>query len=382
MVRAGGMQRRRSGGGSVPAGHHAVDVSRKLRVGGTGVPARAAAHAGLQPDVRTQRNRATPQIAARRAVVSAPGDARRRALLRVPGARGRSLSTGAGRGGPRARTGQGRRVRCRATAGDSLLRAAPRPCPGVAGVAVLLGRPTLATRFLAIEDTTWLATSADNQPAPIPLEAARAGLALLAYSAAGAPGDSIAAYEHRIEDLLASVPPSRRPTLRSALLDRPAELAFDALGLRPAHRVQPPGPHEAMRLQWSLAHGDTTLVRRALDSLARGGSGRLAPGKSTPDGVYVDARLLLAVGDTATAVRTLDAPLDSLVALHTATLRFLPIAGALVRMMALRANLAVAPGEEQTARRWARAVVTLWSGAEPALRPTITAMNGILAPAR
>ena len=266
--------------------------------------------------------------------------------------------------------------------GDSLLRAAPRPCPGVAGVAVLLGRPTLATRFLAIEDTTWLATSADNQPAPIPLEAARAGLALLAYSAAGAPGDSIAAYEHRIEDLLASVPPSRRPTLRSALLDRPAELAFDALGLRPAHRVQPPGPHEAMRLQWSLAHGDTTLVRRALDSLARGGSGRLATGESIPDGVYVDARLLLAVGDTATAVRTLDAPLDSLVALHTATLRFLPIAGALVRMMALRANLAVARGEEQTARRWARAVVTLWSGAEPALRPTITAMNGILAPAR
>src|SRR2546428_7801191 len=53
----------------------------------------------------------------------------------------------------------------------------------------------------------------------------------------------------------------------------------------------------------------------------------------------------LAVGDTATAVRTLDAPLDSLVALHTATLRFLPIAGALVRMMALRANLAVARGE-------------------------------------
>jgi hypothetical protein len=51
-------------------------------------------------------------------------------------------------------------------------------------------------------------------------------------------------------------------------------------------------------------------------------------------------------------------------------------------MMALRANLAVARGEEQTARRWARAVVTLWSGAEPALRPTITVMNGILAPAR
>jgi len=261
--------------------------------------------------------------------------------------------------------------------GDSLLRIAPRPTAGIAGVAVLLGRPALARRLFAPEDTAWLSASADNQAVTFPLDAAQAGLALLAYAAVGAPADSIAAHERRIEDLMAGLPVSRRAATRSALLDVPAELVFDALGLRPAHRTGPPGPRQAMALQWRLAHGDTASVRALLDSLSRAGGGRLASGESTPDGVYIDARLLLAVGDTATAVRTLDAPLDSLVALHTATLQYLPLAGCVVRMMALRANLAAARGARPAAQRWARAVVTLWSGAEPALQPTVTQMRRI-----
>ena len=266
--------------------------------------------------------------------------------------------------------------------GDSLLRVAPKPTPGVAGVAVLLGRPTLARHFLATADTAWLSGSADNQSVAIPLEVAQAGLTLLAYAAAGAPADSIAAYERRIAERMPDIPAARRAATRSALLDVPAELVFDALALRPAHRPGSPGPHQAMALQWRLAHGDTASVRALLDSLARAGGGRLASGESTPDGVYIDARLLLAVGDTATAVRTLDAPLDSLVALHTATLEYLPLAGCLVRMMALRADLAAARGEASAAQRWARAAAALWSGAEPGLLPTVTRMRRITGPAR
>jgi len=261
--------------------------------------------------------------------------------------------------------------------GDSVLRVAPRPTAGVAGVAVLLGRPILARHSLAIADTAWLSGSADNQPVLFPLEVAQTGLVLLTYAAAGAPLDSIAVYERRTEDRLAGIAASRRPATRSALLDLPAELAFDALGLRPAHREGPPGPHWAMLLQWRLAHGDTAGVRATLDSLSRIRGGRLATGESTPDGVYLEARLLLAVGDSATAARTLDAPLDSLTALHSATLRFLPLAGCLVRMMALRADLAAAQGDVRTARTWASAVVTLWSGAEPVLQPVVTRMKRI-----
>ncbi len=264
--------------------------------------------------------------------------------------------------------------------GDSVLRVAPNPTAGIAGVAILLGRPALASRLLAPEDTAWLTASADNQAVAFPLEAARAALALLAYASAGAPVDSIRAYERRIENLVAALPSSRRAAIRSALLDRPAELVFEVLGLRPAHRTDPPGPHPAMLLQWSLAHGDTTPVRAELDSLSRAGGGILV--ESTPDGAYVDAHLLLAVGDTATAERTLDAHLDSLTALHTRTLRYLPLAGCVVRMMVLRARLARARGAQPVAQRWARAVVTLWSGAEPALQPTVMEMSRILEPAR
>ncbi|HMH81685.1 MAG TPA: hypothetical protein VK531_02365 [Gemmatimonadales bacterium] len=266
--------------------------------------------------------------------------------------------------------------------GDSLLRLAPKPSAGIAGVAVLLGRPALARRFLAPEDTAGLSASADNQPVTFSLNAARAGLALLSFAAVGAPVDSIKAYERRIEDLTEDVPPSRRAATRSALLDRPAELVFDVLGPRPAHRTDPPGPYAGMHLQWRLAHGDTMGVRATLDSLSRGGGGSLATGESTPDGVYVDARLLLAVGDTATAERTLDAPLDSLAGLHTLTLQYLPLAGSLVRMMALRAELAAARSEARVAQRWARAVVALWSGAEPALEPVVTQMKRIAATVR
>ncbi|HYL55439.1 MAG TPA: hypothetical protein VEU73_07660 [Gemmatimonadales bacterium] len=266
--------------------------------------------------------------------------------------------------------------------GDSVLRVAPRPTAGTAGVAVLLGRPIFARRSLATPDTAWLSGSADNRPVMFPLEAAQAGLVLLTYAAAGAPLDSIVAYERRTEDRLVGIPASRRSAMRSALLDLPAELAFDALGLRPVHRAGPPGPHLVMLLQWRLTHGDTALVRATLDSLSRAGGGRLATGESTPDGVYLDARLLLAVGDSAAAGRTLDAPLDSLVALHSATLQYLPLAGCLVRMMALRADLAAAQGDGRTARSWASAVMSLWSGAEPALQPLVTRMRRIAQMAR
>src|SRR5206468_10370784 len=254
--------------------------------------------------------------------------------------------------------------------GDSLLRVAPRATAGVAGVAVLLGRPSLARHFFATEDTAWLPSSADNQPVAIPLGTAQAGLELLGYAAAGGPGVSILAFERRLDERMAGVRAARRAVSQSALLDMSAELVFDALGLRPAHRTRPPGPRLEMVLQSRLAHGDTAAVRASLDSLERAHGGRLSSGESTPDGVYMNTRLLLALGDTATAERTLSVPLDSLVALHTATLQYVPLAGCLVRNMALRAELAAVRGDWSTARRWASAVVALWGGAESSLQDT------------
>jgi hypothetical protein len=88
---------------------------------------------------------------------------------------------------------------------------------------------------------------------------------------------------------------------------------------------------------------------------------------------------MLAIGDTTGAVRYLDGTLDDLPDLFSALLDYLPLAGTLVRMMALRADLAAAQGDTVTARHLAQAVTTLWSGAEQPLQPVVTRMHGILA---
>jgi hypothetical protein len=264
-------------------------------------------------------------------------------------------------------------------AGDSLLRAARQPTSGIAGVAVLLGRPALASRLFVPDDSAFIPAAADNQPVSLPVPAARLGLSLLAYAAAGAPRDSIAALEARVADAVARLPlpPAQRASAASALLDTPASLAFDVLGPRPAHRP-PPAYSREMAMQWALGQGDTAFVRANLDTLlATTGPAPPADRLST-DAAYERSVLLLAVGDTAAAVRYLDGTLETLPGLYSALLDYVPLAGTLVRMMALRAELAAARGERDTARRWAGAVAVLWGDAEPALRPALERMSDIL----
>ena len=262
--------------------------------------------------------------------------------------------------------------------GDSLLAAVPRPAAGVAGVAVLLGRPTLAARLLAVADSASLPLPADNQGVQLPVTAIRAGLALLAHASLAASRESIVVLQRRLEDLTARLPAPTRSAAQSALLDLPAELVFDALGLQPAHRPGPPGPPWEMQMQWALAHGDSAPVRAGLDTLlARFGAAPSAADISS-DAVYIRTRLLLAVGDTGAAVRYLDGTLDNLTELNSALLDYMPLAGCLVRMMVPRADLAAARGEPTTARRWATAVSTLWSQADPALQATVARMSRIM----
>src|SRR3989441_4833083 len=248
--------------------------------------------------------------------------------------------------------------------GDSLLRTIRAPTPGVAGVAVLLGRPALAARLVAVEDTLWLHGSADNETARLPLVAGMTGLRLLAYAAVAAPRESIQALEHRIEELLHTLPPGGRASARSALLDLPAELVFNDMGLRPAHRTTPPGPDETMAIQWALAHGDTAFVRGNLDTTA-----------SSHEYAYLKTRSFVALGDTTEAERYLDGTLENLPQVYSALLEYVPLAGGLIRMMALRAELAAARGEAAAAQRWARAARTLWSGSEPGLQRVVARMK-------
>jgi len=161
---------------------------------------------------------------------------------------------------------------------------------------------------------------------------------------------------------------------REALLDVPAVLAFPERGPGPTHRAKAGGNY-LLGIQWRLAQGDTAGVRQELSRI-HAVQRNLRPGDISFDATYLEARLLLALGDTAAAAERLDLSLQALSTLGSDILD-LPQAAALVRGMALRAELADGAGDSTTARRWSRAVLTLWSDADAELRPTIASMRRI-----
>src|SRR2546428_13012407 len=109
------------------------------------------------------------------------------------------------------------------------------------------------------------------------------------------------------------------------------------MGLRPAHRSTPPGPDGTMAMQWALAHHDTAAVRRSLRETRERNGGLPASEDSPPDGVYTDAILYLAAGDTATAGQGLDNPLDSLLGVHYSPPDNVPPPWPFLRRVAIRA---------------------------------------------
>jgi hypothetical protein len=163
-----------------------------------------------------------------------------------------------------------------------------------------------------------------------------------------------------LEDLLSlHVTPEEAERTRCRVLWYPLEIAFPVLR-RAAEDERCRRLSYMERLQWQLVNGDSAGVRstfRWLDSL-RGGQ---RPGDLSIDGVFLEAWILVEVGDTAAAVRRLDRSLGALRGHGTYLVTEMPQAGGLVRAMALRATLAAAVGDTAIGRRWAEAVVVLWS---------------------
>jgi hypothetical protein len=263
---------------------------------------------------------------------------------------------------------------------DSLLDAfgdsAP---PSVAGplarVAVLTGHVFQGAKLLPrseVEDSLRTSTGLLLYAPPPVLEGS---LALLVYSAAGGPVDSIKAIQERIElGVRRLVESKRREVVLQAALDLPTALTFPLIGAGPVHRRYAGGLWP-MDLQWSLMHGDTSVVRASLAGVLQ--QARDGPGDVTIDFAYQFAELALAIGDSATALELIGAPLDALQASGTDLLEFVAETGGFVRAMALRAELAARTGDQGTAREWASAVVTLWSNADAPLQPVVERMRAL-----
>jgi hypothetical protein len=263
---------------------------------------------------------------------------------------------------------------------DSLLRSNPKPdlddARQLRGLAALTGHVHLTAQLQrrAAPDFTFLTPDWEEVNVPLPLT--DAALGLFAYSAFGAPEDSLVALEQRVERLIPSyIEASRRLRARQAMLDVPAVLAFPERGIRPMHRASATGNYR-LEMQWKLARGDTAGVRQDFRSLHQARRG-LRSGDVAFDGTYHEARLLLAIGDTAEAIRVLDLSLQALPTLGMDLIDQVPQAATLVRGMALRAELAAQANDVRTASRWSRNVVALWSAADHDLQTTVGRMRAL-----
>jgi hypothetical protein len=106
--------------------------------------------------------------------------------------------------------------------------------------------------------------------------------------------------------------------------------------------------------------------------------GNLPAGNVALTGTYQEARLLLALRDTMSAIRHLDAVLLNLSGIRSDVLPDVAQTGSLLRAMALRAELAGAVGDRTTARWWAGNVTTLWSEADPPQREVVNRMRALI----
>ncbi|HXY68564.1 MAG TPA: serine/threonine-protein kinase, partial [Gemmatimonadales bacterium] len=244
---------------------------------------------------------------------------------------------------------------------DSLLAAPAEPTARqarlLACAALLLGRASRAADLL---ERTASDTSFGLVTLALPVK--RAGLRLLGYVAMGAPADSVRALERRVDSLLRSwVDPGQRATVREALTRQLTPLPALAAAWDTTW-VAWPG-FFLFDVPLLLARGDTARARAKLAEVRRTQVG-MSPSDLPPVPVYPEARLFLALHDTAAAEWLLDRLLDNLASAQTRLIGEPMLAGALPQVMVLRARIALRRHQPDVARRWAAAAGALWRGAD------------------
>jgi hypothetical protein len=141
------------------------------------------------------------------------------------------------------------------------------------------------------------------------------------------------------------------------------------LGPTAVHRERA-GGNLHLEAQWALARGDTAGVRERLERL-----GALAavsrPGDQGGDGVFLEASIRLAIGDSAGAIGVLDESLGALPSAGRWLATDYSATAGLARCLALRAELAGRAGDAAVARRLGGTLAELWRSADRSLQPTV-----------
>ncbi|MEX2179800.1 MAG: serine/threonine-protein kinase [Gemmatimonadaceae bacterium] len=260
--------------------------------------------------------------------------------------------------------------------GDSLLdpsgNVTAREAHWLAGIAALTGRDRDAARLARLGQAppvmNW-----DTLPPALADEATM----LLLRAAHGACGEALAGSFRRMDGLIESyTPPAHRLAARDQLLRRArllsAPCSDGAAGEGPGN----PNPWE--RAIQRLARGDSSGVRAGFDSLLVPRRYR-RPGGIALDYTFMEAWLLVAIGDTTAAVRHLDQTLNALPTMTRNAVWELSQAATVGRAMAWRAELAFRLGDVETGRRWGAALLDLWHSADAELNPVLARVRTLLA---
>jgi serine/threonine-protein kinase len=258
-------------------------------------------------------------------------------------------------------------VRAARAMADSILATHPSRSGGkarlLASLAVVTGRAGLAAQIAREGAAEW----------DTPVQIARSAPALLVFGALGGPRDSLIALESQVATGIDNaLPVSMQHQARMQWLARPAELAFPGIQLASISSLAGSGDY-IVDAEAAYLRGDSSAVRRTFTDL-RAIRRSMPPASVMVDGLYPEAALLVSIGEEAEAIDWLDATLDVLAGTEPGVLADPPRAGALVRAMALRAELADRAGDRETASRWAQVVRVLWSDADAFLRPRVAEM--------
>lgn len=255
-------------------------------------------------------------------------------------------------------------VRAAKRLADSLVRYAPRSAdPGLlASVAMLTGRANLAAELMRTPAvaTEW------GVPGPL----VKTALPLTVFAALGGPIDSIRRLEGAVNRAIRMLSAAAQEQERANWTARPAALAFPVYTFDNLPGLT--GPHlPVLAAQYALRAGDSARARSILVSI-RDARRFAAPFDLTLDALYPEAWVLLQLRDREGAVGWIDSTLRALPATGPQTFFDPANAGALLRAMMLRAELAEDLGDTSEASAWRVATGILLSDADDFLRSQIT----------
>jgi len=255
---------------------------------------------------------------------------------------------------------------------DSLLRenSGPKPLEPrlLVSLAVLTGRANKAAQLTRV----MVARGELEVPAAI----APSGPELMVYAAIGGPPDSIGVLESRVVAAInREISPEARASVRQEWLGLPATLAYPDYRMASIASLAGTGDYVLDGLA-AFLRGDTISTRSALTESARHRQS-LRASDITPDALHLEAWLIAALGDARAAGHWLDPTLDSIAGTDPQFFVDVFRAGPLVRVMALRADLAATVGDRATAKRWAAPVAVLWSDADEFLQPILRRMTAL-----